>query len=310
MTFASTTPDLGGAKSGGREIANFASNFSIEITPGAAKKCSDFREVIRPGASVYITYIAGSNFDDTVTVAERLRREGLEPVPHFAVRSMHTIEEATRALASLRDRAGVEQILLIAGGVAQPVGELRHTMQLLESGVVDRLGIKRIGVAGHPEGTPDIPSAEVSKALCWKNEFAERSDAKFHIVTQFCFEAAPIIAWDKQIQSAGNRLPIHIGVPGPASIKTLMAYAKACGVGPSARFLMKQARTVSKLLTVSAPDRLIQDLARYRSSDPACGIVKMHMFPLGGFERSARWAYAVSDGLLTIKPTGGFTVRD
>lgn len=183
MIFASTTSSSPKTctESESREIADFASNFSIEITPGAAKKYTNLKTTIRPGTSVYITYIAGSDFDDTIAVAERLRREGFEPVPHFAVRGMPTIESASRALASLRDRAGVEQILLIAGGLSQPVGKLSNTMQFLETGLIDRFGIKRVGIAGHPEGSPDISAHEIGRALKWKNAFAERSDARFHI---------------------------------------------------------------------------------------------------------------------------------
>ena len=95
-------------------------------------------------------------------------------------------------------------------------------------------------------------------APAWKNAFAERTGASLYVVTQFCFEAAPVIAWDKQrIQAEGNRLPVHVGLPGLATLKALIGHARACGVGPSMRFLTRQARNVAKLLAVSAPDRLV-----------------------------------------------------
>ena len=70
-------------------------------------------------------------------------------------------------------------------------------MQLLETGLFDRYGFTSIGVAGHPEGSPDIPDAALKQALAWKNGFAERTAAQLYITTQFCFDAAPVIAWDK-----------------------------------------------------------------------------------------------------------------
>ena len=147
------------------------------------------------------------------------------------------------------------------------------------------------------------------EALAWKNAFARRSDARFYIATQFCFEAAPVIAWDKAIRVEGNGLPIHIGVPGLATLKTLINHAKACGIGPSMRFLTRQARNVAKLMTVNAPDRFLLDLARYKASDPDCGIAKAHIYPLGGLRRSAKWSYAVVDGAFEIKRDAkGFTV--
>jgi methylenetetrahydrofolate reductase (NADPH) len=182
-------------------------------------------------------------------------------------------------------------------------------MAILETGLFDQHGIETIGVAGHPEGSPDIAPAALSQALAWKNAFAERSDADFYIATQFCFEAAPIIAWDRAMRAEGNRLPIHLGVPGLATLKTLINHAKACGVGPSMRFLTRQARNVARLMTVSAPDRLLLDLARYKAFDPDCGIAKVHMYPLGGLRRSADWTYAVVDGAFEINAKGdGFKV--
>ena len=59
-----------------------------------------------------------------------------------------------------------------------------------------------------------------------------------------------------------------VGVPGPATIKTLVRYAQMCGVGQSARFIRKQALNVSKLLTVNAPDAFVGDLARLAHERP------------------------------------------
>jgi len=290
-------------------IAAFMSGFTAETTPGAAAKIADYRAMLRPGTTVYITFLPGSSFDDTVAVAARLRREGFEPVPHLAARSIPGARFLDDALARLRGEADVTQVLAIAGAVSAPVGELADTMQLLETGLLDRHGITRVGLAGHPEGSPDISEEAIAAALAWKNELARRSDARFHLVTQFCFEAAPVIAWARRIQAEGNRLPIHVGLPGLASLKALIAHAKACGVGPSMRFLTRQARNVTRLMRVSAPDRQVAELAAYAAADPQCGIAGVHMYPLGGLTRTARWSYAVADGHIALAPGGrGFEV--
>jgi methylenetetrahydrofolate reductase (NADPH) len=140
----------------------------------------------------------------------------------------------------------------------------------------------------------------IRQALRWKNDFAERTDADIYIVTQFCFEADPIIEWDKRLRMEGNRLPIHIGIPGLATIKTLMGYAKACGIGPSMRFISRQAMNVAKLLVVSTPNKLVAALAAYKATDPDCGIVAAHMLPLGGLKKSADWSYAVVNGRFSL----------
>ncbi len=290
-------------------IVDLLTGFTAETTPGSARKISDYREHLRPGTVVYITFLPGSDFADTVDTAKRLRAEGFEPVPHFAARSIPGRRFLEEAIARVVGEAGVTQALTIGGGVAHPVGDYRDSMQLLETGLFDRYGIHRIGVAGHPEGSPDMSDEAIVAALKWKNDFAERTGARLHVVTQFCFEAAPIIAWDRALQEGGNRLPIHIGVPGLATLKALLGHAKACGVGASMRVITRQARNLTKLLTVSAPDQLVTDLARYRMTDPRCGIERVHMYPLGGLSKSARWTYAVLDGKFTMRrDQRGFSV--
>ena len=290
-------------------IIDLLSGFTTETTPGAAGKIADYRAHLRPGATVSVTFLPGSDFADTVAVATRLRREGFNPVPHLAARSIPSRAFLEEGLARLVGDAGVDQALLIGGGLDRPLGEFSDTMQLLDTGLFDRYGIARLGVAGHPEGSPDIADAQIRTALAWKNAFAERTGASLYVVTQFCFEAAPVIAWDKRIQAEGNRLPVHVGLPGLATLKALIGHARACGVGPSMRYLTRQARNIAKLLTVSAPDRLVTALATYRATDPGCGIHGVHLYPLGGLKKSARWAQAVVDGRFEMREDGeGFEV--
>ncbi len=277
-------------------IQDFFSVFSLETTPGAAKKINDYRQVIHQGEKVYVTFLPDSDFADTIHLAIRLRKEGFEPVPHIAARSMPNKTFLEKAIKACVEEAGVKECLLIAGAVDKPLGEFHSTAQLLETGVMDKYGIASIGFAAHPEGCPDISDKLIQQALDFKNDFAQRSDANCYLVTQFCFESAPIIAWDKAIQASGNHLPIHIGVPGLATLKSLIMHSKACGIGVSMRFLTHQAKNVSKLLLVNQPDRLCTDLAIYKVTGTHCGIESVHLYPLGGLTRTAEWAYAVREG--------------
>ena len=292
-----------------QQIIDFVQGFSIETTPGSAQKIPDYREHLRPGTDVAVTFLPGSDFGDTIGTVRRLREEGFNPLPHFAARSIPSRSHFEEWLRILQYEVGITDAVALGGAVTQPLGEFDSSMALLETGLFDKYGVKRIGVAGHPEGSPDISEEGVRQALAWKNDFAERTGASLYVATQFCFEAAPLIAWDKHIQAEGNKLPIHIGVPGLATIRTLINHAKACGVGPSMRFLTRQARNVTKLLSVSAPDKLLLDLARYRAIDPDCGITKVHVYPLGGLRKSALWTNAVADGEFTLLPKEkGFAV--
>lgn len=289
-------------------IARFMTDFSVETTPIGAEKIGDFRSILRPGTEVFVTFLPGSNHKDSVAAAKRLREQGFEPVPHFAARSISNPEQFRDYLERAVGEAGVERVLTIAGALEKPLGPYSDSMQLLESGLFDKYGIKLVNVAGHPEGSPDMSDEAIETALQWKNAFAERTDAALHIVTQFCFEAGPIIAWDRKLNADGNRLPIRIGVPGIAKLSTLIKYATACGIGNSIRFLKKKGTAVTSLLRLQAPDKLVRDLAAYAAENPDCAIDSVHMYPLGGLAKTAKWSYAVVDGAFTVQGETGFDV--
>ncbi|WP_181905237.1 metFprotein [Aestuariispira insulae] len=292
-------------------IIDFMKTCTVEVTPGGAAKVEDFREILRPDTTVYVTFLPGSDFADTVKTVRRLRDEGMNPVPHFAARSIPSKAFLEDNLKMLQGEVGVEEALLIGGGVDNPVGEFHCSMQVLETQLFEKYGIKKLGVAGHPEGSPDIPAADVSKAIREKNAYAKNTDMSMYLATQFCFEAEPILAWDKKIREEdGNELPVHIGIPGLATIKTLIKHAQACGIGASMRVLTRQAANIAKLMTVRMPDKLTHDLAVAVAKDPDCLIKQCHLYPLGGLKKSAAWLYAVQDGEFDMDAKkGGFKVN-
>ena len=69
-------------------IVDYMKSCTVEVTPGGAEKIASFPELLRTGTTVYVTFLPGSDFADTVKVVKRLRAEGMNPVPHFAARSI------------------------------------------------------------------------------------------------------------------------------------------------------------------------------------------------------------------------------
>lgn len=287
-----------------QQVIDFMSDFTIETTPGSAAKIPDYRTHLRPGCAIAVTFLPGSDYRDTITTCKRLYDEGFEPVPHFVGRSIPSEHDFISFLQGVTSEANVNHVVTLAGAVDKPLGPYDSSMALLETGLFEKYNIKKIGVAGHPEGSPDINNKLLQQALDFKNDYAKKTGSDLYIVTQFVFEAEPIIKWDKAIREAGNQLPVHIGIPGLASLKALINHARACGIGASMKFLTKQARNITKLLTIQSPDKLIIDLARYKSEDPQCGIKKAHMYPLGGMRRSAAYSYALLDGAFEIDSKG------
>ena len=197
-------------------LSDLFDGFTVETTPNGAKTIPDFREYLRPETGVFITHLPGADIADTVATAVRLRKEGFNPIPHLAARSIPTKAILAEVLERLTVRAKIKEVLLIAGGLDKPLGEFFNTMQMLDTGLFERFNISRIGIAGHPEGSPDISDEAIRAALHWKNEFAIRTGLSLYIITQLCFESKPIIDWEQRLISDGNRLPIYIGIPGIA----------------------------------------------------------------------------------------------
>ncbi len=275
-------------------LEDFLKGYSIEVMPRTAEKVENFRDLLPEGTRVYIAHIEGTPIEDMVATAARLRDEGFDPMPHFPARIIkdaNTLEEWVNRYAG---DAGVNQGLILAGGVSQPHGEFHSSMQLLETGIFGKAGFKRLHVAGHPEGNKDIDpdgsDKNVSDALRWKQKFSETTDAEMALATQFCFEAGPVIEWANALKANGVDLPIHIGVAGPAKLQTLIKFSMACGVGASLKVLQKRALDVTKLLLPYEPNEFLNELAAHKAANPDFNITQVHFFPLGGIKTNANWA--------------------
>jgi len=268
--------------------------YSIEVMPRTAARVGDFHALLPHGTRVYIAHIDGTPIEDMVATARRLSRDGFAVMPHFPARLIPDAATLENWIAMYQGEAGVAEALVLAGGLSKPKGAFDNAMQLLETGLFDKAGFRRLHVAGHPEGNRDIDpdggTRNVTAALNWKQAYADRTDARMAIVTQFAFEAAPIIAWADRLRAGGIDMPIHVGVAGPAKLQTLIRYAIACGVGPSLAVLQRRARDVSKLLVPYTPAEVVADLAAHKAAHPDSLIAKVHFFPLGGVDATSTWA--------------------
>ena len=272
----------------------FLRGYSIEVMPRTAAKVEDFRTLLPKGTRVYVAHIDGTPFEDMLATAKRLTHEGFDVMPHFPARIIRDRATLAEWIERYRFEAGVHQALLLAGGVSRPQGEFSDSMQLLDTGLFEQAGFTRLHVAGHPEGNRDIDpdggTDRVMEALRWKQDYARRTSAEMAIVTQFCFEPAPVIAWAERLKAEGIELPIHIGVAGPAKLQTMIKFSIACGVGASLRVLQRRAKDVTKLLVPFEPGEFLSALAAHKADNPDFNVTNVHFFPLGGIKTNATWA--------------------
>ncbi|HKJ60811.1 MAG TPA: methylenetetrahydrofolate reductase, partial [Hyphomicrobiales bacterium] len=175
--------------------ASFINGYSIEVLPRTAAKIESFRQLLPADTRIYIANVEGTPLDDMVRTAKRLRDEGFAVMPHIPARFIRDIAEFEHWLRRYREEADVHEALVIGGDAAKPVGVIDSAMHLFESGLFDKYGFTRLHVAGHPEGNANISGGAASRlddVLLWKQAFADHTDAKMAIVTQFFFDAEPV----------------------------------------------------------------------------------------------------------------------
>jgi methylenetetrahydrofolate reductase (NADPH) len=274
-------------------VGAFLRAASIEITGRQIDKIPLLRQSLGPGTKVFVALIDPGQLDAQIEACAALRVAGFDPVPHIPARFVVSADDLDRRLQAFTAKANVTSVLALGGGAPDPAGDFHCALQLMETGAFQRHGIKTVGIAGHPEGNSDITKihGEAMLLLTLKEKYAwiEDSGLNGFIATQFLFNAEPVVHWAVELRENGINLPIHVGVPGPASIKTLLRYAALCGVGSSARFIRKQALNITKLLTVSEPTEFVEQLAILHTDKPEHNIAGAHLYPFGGFEKLFEW---------------------
>ena len=271
----------------------FLEKLSIEITPKQIEKLPVLSANLAKGTNIFIALIDPAEVDAQIHTCVALRDAGFEPIPHVPARFVRDEEDLKSRIGAFANQAKVSSILCLGGGAPQPIGKFNAAIQLMETGVFEANGLTRIGIAGHPEGNPDITKIHGETALLvalkTKQAWLKEKNIQGFIATQFLFDAGPLALWAGQLREHGIDMPLHVGVPGPATIKTLVRYAAMCGVGNSARFIRKQALNITKLLSVSEPTEFVDQLALLHFDKSELGIAGPHLYPFGGFDKLFDW---------------------
>jgi len=280
--------------------AEMLRGYSIEVSPSHSKVVEVALERLQAGTEVFLPWIPGANPMDTVAPAARLQRAGLIPVPHVGARHIESVAQLEQFAARVVGEAGVDRILIIAGDRDKPAGPYDASLQVMQSGVFQKLGVVRAAIGGFPEGNPHVPDAVLDEALTAKVEFALSVGMQLSIVTQFCFDADPIVAWLRRIRAQGIDVPVRVGLAGPAGMVTLVRYALRCGIGNSLHVLTENP-SFARLLTEKGPEPIMRDITA--SAGPGSesstqsglpfGIAGLHFYVFGGFNKTLAWIDAL-----------------
>jgi methylenetetrahydrofolate reductase (NADPH) len=268
--------------------------FSIEIPPRDRRGIAAAADHLAAGTDVYLPWVPGETYHRAVAAAQTLRRAGLNPVPHVAARHLASFTQLADFLARLAGEAAARQALVIGGDRDRPVGPFESSLQLLETGLFARHGVVRLGFAAYPEGNPKVARAALDRALDAKLARVRADGIDAYLVSQFCFEAEPILALLRRLRGAGIAAPLRVGLAGPASLTTLMKFALRCGVGNSVRALALRGASIARLLTEADPGPVIDGLAPAIANEPGpnspgLGVEGIHFFAFGGLTRTVDW---------------------
>ena len=234
-------------------------NFSLEI--GLKTNLSNLPKV----KDVYITLLPGEDFRQVAEKAKELANLSFNPVPHFPARSIKNLDILKDYVMRCKD-GGVKQALVI-GGSAQPVGDFHCSLQLLETGLFEGF---RIGIAGHPDGSPDISDSDLEKAMRDKKPYAD------YIVTQWLVESDLIIKFVSK-----QKIPVHVGITGPMKISSLLKFANTVGAKNSINFIKSNLGKTFDLLRPKDPNDLIEEVNSVTSN--------FHIYTFSGLKETNTW---------------------
>ena len=234
-------------------------NFSLEISP---KTDLDTLPALK---DVYITMLPGGDFKDTADQAIKLVEKGFNPIPHFPARSIESETQLKEYVSRCKD-GGVKQALVI-GGSRDPIGKFDSSIQLLETGYFEQM---KIGIAGHPEGSPDISDSNLEKAMNDKKPYAD------YIVTQWLLNPQLIIDFISK-----QTVPVHVGITGPLKITSLIKFANTVGAKNSINFLKSNFSKALDLMRPKDPNELIGKVKKYSEN--------FHIYTFGGLKETNKW---------------------
>ena len=246
------------------------------------------RAVIPAGTSVQLSFPDGADPAERVSTARAIKEAGFTPMPIIAARRFRSQQMLGQYLAALRAVSASESVLVVAGDPAQPQGPYPDAASVIGAGLLEEHGVRQASVAAHPGGHPAVADRELWAALAAKTAALERRELAGDVVTQFGFDAAQVLVWLTELRARGIGLPARVSVPGPATVRRLLAIVSRCGVAVSAPVAEEYGFSLAEPARTAGPGRFLRTLAS--GYDPRShGDVKLHFNAFGGFSATVEW---------------------
>ncbi|MFJ9819183.1 methylenetetrahydrofolate reductase [Streptomyces sp. NPDC101151] len=262
--------------------------FSLEMTGKDVPKLEEAHATIPRGTRINVTFLGNEDLGMRLAAARAVKRLGFVPVPHISARRLPSQRHLEEFLTGLAADGTAENVFVVGGDPARPEGPYEDALAVIRTGLLQRHGVRHVGISGYPEGHPAIAEPSLWSALGDKSEVLGAQRIAGDVITQFGFDADAVLGWVADVRARGVGLPVRIGVPGPAGVRRLMTYATRFGVGTSASIARKYGFSLTNLMGTAGPDRFLHTLAR--GYDPARhGAVKVHFYTFGGLRATSEW---------------------
>lgn len=286
-------------------IQSFMSQCSFEATRPTNSEIAALNGLLPKDSPLFLTALPARPTSELEAAAAAARSNGLTPIPHLSARHFATYDEVDRHLRNLRSNAAIDQIMLVGGDIATPRGEVADALGVIESGALERNGISRVHLPGFPDGHPHVDEDQLETSLVTKLAALQQRGIDSEIVTQFCFDAAPILRWLDKLRGRGVHAPVRVGLAGPTTLLKWIAYARRCGVKASAEALAARSGLVRHAFRPMTPDTIIRTLAE-AAANGRIENARPHLFAFGGIEETVNWARASMQGAIALNGDGGF----
>jgi methylenetetrahydrofolate reductase (NADPH) len=223
--------------------------------------------------------------DRSVQVARRLHELGHAVTVHVAARMVRDRSHLDELLATMAT-AGIDDMFVIGGDADPPLGGYESAVELLPIIAAHERRPRTIGIAGYPEGHPNIDDATLDRALAEKSRLAD------YVTTQLCFDPEALRGWIVGQRQHGLTLPVLIGMPGKVTGARLLEMSARIGVGPSVAFLRKQRglRKLFGLFRRAESDRVYGAMAPW-VGDPELGVAGLHFFTFNQLIATYEWQH-------------------
>ncbi|MFT5775461.1 methylenetetrahydrofolate reductase [Hyphomonas sp.] len=271
-------------------LARLLAGYSAEVTTRDGRSLSTAGELLGAGTEVFLASLPKDKAERQIDAAVQLRAQGLIPVPHIVARNIPDAAALDELLARLAGEANVDRALVLGGDRDDASGIYDNSLQLLETGLFQKHGIGKLKISAYPEGHPRIANKVLDEARAAKLALIERDGFEVELVSQFCFEAQPVIEFAQRLRQQGCKAAFRVGVAGPADRGTLIKYAMICGVGPSLRALKERQNLAKNMLSGETPEAMLSEIALAQDARPELGISGVHFFTFSSLEKSASWA--------------------